>query len=298
MVKSKKMNKSTIAIIVLSLLLVVSLVLSATGAWFTDWQNGNKENDVTFGRVDINLAENAETDAMTFATDASSDLTRLIPGTTVNATAEISNNSTVDTYVYVKTEFFLEIGGHFYKVWQIEAASVDGKADGDTLAETDILKVANTNVPAFEVSDLVIAKHGATEDPDNRAKWAVQTLENTANQVNGAKLYEVTALTAPAVAEPIDVTFSAGLAEETINYVVLQEYTRGTDADSTVFTPSAAENAYTLKKLNGLVGSKLFGNISVRAIQADYFDTEVVGADAIYDYMELNSNFSIVAQQY
>ena len=32
----KKMNKSTVAIVVLALLLVLSLVLTATGAWFTD----------------------------------------------------------------------------------------------------------------------------------------------------------------------------------------------------------------------------------------------------------------------
>lgn len=35
MVKSKKMSKSTVAIVLLSLLLVLSLILTATGAWFT-----------------------------------------------------------------------------------------------------------------------------------------------------------------------------------------------------------------------------------------------------------------------
>ena len=35
MVNSKKMSKSTVAIVLLSLLLVLSLILTATGAWFT-----------------------------------------------------------------------------------------------------------------------------------------------------------------------------------------------------------------------------------------------------------------------
>lgn len=35
MVKSKKMSKSAVAIVLLSLLLVLSLILTATGAWFT-----------------------------------------------------------------------------------------------------------------------------------------------------------------------------------------------------------------------------------------------------------------------
>ena len=36
MVNSKKMSKSSIAVIVLSILLVLSLILGFTGAWFTD----------------------------------------------------------------------------------------------------------------------------------------------------------------------------------------------------------------------------------------------------------------------
>lgn len=50
MVKSKKLNKSTVAVIVLALLLVLSLVLSATGAWFTD---KSESEDVTldFGAI-------------------------------------------------------------------------------------------------------------------------------------------------------------------------------------------------------------------------------------------------------
>lgn len=52
MVNSKKMNKSTVAVIVLALLLVLSLVLTATGAWFTDSQNGDGAT-VNFGHIKL-----------------------------------------------------------------------------------------------------------------------------------------------------------------------------------------------------------------------------------------------------
>ena len=56
MVKSKKMSKSAIAIIVLSLLLVLSMVLGLTGAWFTDKVENSEvsSGSLSFGKVDIN----------------------------------------------------------------------------------------------------------------------------------------------------------------------------------------------------------------------------------------------------
>lgn len=56
MVNSKKMSKSTIAVILLSLLLCLSLVLTATGAWFTDKEAGTPDG-INFGIVDITVAE-------------------------------------------------------------------------------------------------------------------------------------------------------------------------------------------------------------------------------------------------
>ncbi len=46
MVNSKKMSKSTVAIVLLSLLLVLSLILTATGAWFTDSGKAGKNDQV------------------------------------------------------------------------------------------------------------------------------------------------------------------------------------------------------------------------------------------------------------
>lgn len=50
MVNSKKMSKSTVAIVLLSLLLVLSLILTATGAWFT---SGDKADGTTGDSVSL-----------------------------------------------------------------------------------------------------------------------------------------------------------------------------------------------------------------------------------------------------
>ena len=54
MVNSKKMSKSTVAIVLLSLLLVLSLILTATGAWFTatkDETAKGTDTNVKFGTL-------------------------------------------------------------------------------------------------------------------------------------------------------------------------------------------------------------------------------------------------------
>ncbi|MGN1221891.1 MAG: hypothetical protein ACI4TT_01490 [Christensenellales bacterium] len=52
MVNSKKMSKSSIAVIVLSILLVLSMILGLTGAWFTDKDNaGNEDATLTIGNI-------------------------------------------------------------------------------------------------------------------------------------------------------------------------------------------------------------------------------------------------------
>lgn len=56
MVNSKKMSKSTVAIVLLSLLLVLSLILTATGAWFTDHKSGASDDTRDFGVIHLNTA--------------------------------------------------------------------------------------------------------------------------------------------------------------------------------------------------------------------------------------------------
>ena len=59
MVKNKKLSKSSVAIIVLALLLVASLVMGMTGAWFTD-SVSKVENGLKFGTVKLSITEASE----------------------------------------------------------------------------------------------------------------------------------------------------------------------------------------------------------------------------------------------
>ncbi len=80
----KKMNKSTVAIVVLALLLVLSLVLTATGAWFTDSKKTD-ETEITMGTINISTSDGA--------VSVTKDVTdgNFMPGDKINVTGAIKN---------------------------------------------------------------------------------------------------------------------------------------------------------------------------------------------------------------
>ena len=89
MVNSKKMSKSSIAVIVLSILLVLSLILGFTGAWFTAKDAGSS-NDSLFGKVAIST----EGSKLTYDGDKTlATETKLMPGCSVKATVAIKNDT-------------------------------------------------------------------------------------------------------------------------------------------------------------------------------------------------------------
>ena len=98
MVNSKKMSKSSIAVIVLSILLVLSLILGFTGAWFTDQANGDVTGTGTFGTVKITSA----TASVSMAEGDANEITNLVPGCKLKLTGTIENGSTVDVYYRYK----------------------------------------------------------------------------------------------------------------------------------------------------------------------------------------------------
>ena len=60
MVKTNK--KSLVALVVMAFLLVASIVMAATGAWFTASDNASGSEDIQFGKVAIDVAEWDDTD--------------------------------------------------------------------------------------------------------------------------------------------------------------------------------------------------------------------------------------------
>ena len=92
----KKMNKSTVAIVVLALLLIVSLVLTATGAWFTDKADQDAKSNLTFGKVDIEMTSS---DYAAKTKTAAVDGYDIMPGDVIGGTVDVNNKFEA---VYVK----------------------------------------------------------------------------------------------------------------------------------------------------------------------------------------------------
>lgn len=86
MVKSKKMSKSTVAIVLLSLLLVLSLILTATGAWFTDTKSADK--DMTFGTLKLDAIT---MDEVAVANTIETANLNLMPGSKVSGKVSVTN---------------------------------------------------------------------------------------------------------------------------------------------------------------------------------------------------------------
>lgn len=104
MIKSRKFSKLSLAVIVLSLLLVFSLVMGLTGAWFTDVKTNNGGVSMNFGHITLNVNN---TTNFGFLNGDSSALTEpLMPGDKVKATLSVSNaGEAAYVVVYVGLKF-------------------------------------------------------------------------------------------------------------------------------------------------------------------------------------------------
>ena len=104
----KKINKSTVAIVVLALLLVLSLVLTATGAWFTDKETSNTNKDFTFGTVSIALTGSANNGTWTSTGTGN----KVMPGSSFTSTLTLANDGDQDVWVKAAEQTAtLSIGG-------------------------------------------------------------------------------------------------------------------------------------------------------------------------------------------
>ncbi len=100
MQKAKKMSKQTLVIAVLAVLLVLSLALSVTGAWFTDKASDTSEVAINFATVDVTNVANEGT--VKRNDTASTPSTLLLPGDIITLGGTVTNGaSTVNTYVAV-----------------------------------------------------------------------------------------------------------------------------------------------------------------------------------------------------
>lgn len=98
MQKAKKMRKQTLVIAVLAILLVLSLALSVTGAWFTDKDTASATSDIQFATVAVNASDMTAT-----VTSGTRTQDKILPGDSISLAGSIDNStSTVDIYLAVK----------------------------------------------------------------------------------------------------------------------------------------------------------------------------------------------------
>ena len=99
MVKSKKLSKSSLAVIVLSLLLILSMIVGMTAAWFTD----KKENSgVTknFGTVALSV-DDSSFGKVTRVSNENGDVTGFVmPGDTINYTLGVTKAEDSEDFWY------------------------------------------------------------------------------------------------------------------------------------------------------------------------------------------------------
>lgn len=103
MVNSKKMNKSTVAVIVLALLLVLSLILTATGAWFTD-KTESKDNsaNISWGTIAIKYTDSDDANNGVWVDKTgTTKVTKVLPGDKLSFAGNIAFDTTTDAKVYM-----------------------------------------------------------------------------------------------------------------------------------------------------------------------------------------------------
>jgi hypothetical protein len=100
MERARKISTQTLAIAILSVLLVASLLMTATGAWFTDSVDGGDAN-ATFGTIDLT---GTGVQSLTInMNETGGDV--LMPGDTIDTNFTIVNGGTADMFVRFKLEF-------------------------------------------------------------------------------------------------------------------------------------------------------------------------------------------------
>ena len=252
MVKSKKMSKTSIAVIILALLLVLSMVLGLTGAWFTqsDKTDSTLSNELKFGVIGSVTVE--ATDIVHERWDATlnngegdwADITEesgsvVMPGDKVTAGGLIITHD--DTNVTEEEVYFLIYDGTSY--YNVDA--IAGSAGAYT---ADHLVAITSNGAAQELAvggTLTIAGHplsiqidgkwytldgvrdtsqtGSGADDNRYHSWEIPSVGVSATEVEGSELADYPAKIGAVVYSNEGVNYVVGIMQTT-NATAQQAY--------------------------------------------------------------------------
>lgn len=170
MTNSKKNSKSIIALVVMALLLVASIVLAATGAWFT--ANGaTTEKPLKFGTVTI---KGVTEDVVVKNTDTT--LEKLMPGS--NLSGKLTVEYTGNAAAYIRYKVTVDGAGKGFVTLTLTGAD----ADGWVYAET----AASTNLVADVAGSVATTVGNDAQDADVTIKFDVEAIQK-ANTAASAK---------------------------------------------------------------------------------------------------------------
>ena len=130
-----KNKKSVIAIIAMAFLLVASIVLAATGAWFTAKASANKDETIKFGTVTISLTEKT-TGAWTTQSTVEGEK---MPGDSYSVAYTLKNTGSQDVYYKATATVTLKQGE---EVKTITGITVKLDAATATAVSGDIYELA------------------------------------------------------------------------------------------------------------------------------------------------------------
>ena len=193
MVKSKKMSKTSIAVIVLALLLVLSLVMGITGAWFTDTTKTSTDTTGTFGTVTLQDIGANEYKAQAWQALSNE---KVVPGSSVAVTGgNVVYTGNVDAYVKVAFTTTITINGQSYA-----GNTVVAKANGVAVSEKTLADYITQGAIAIDGTNTTMTSAGtamyAATVEDSKTTLALNgfTLEFSTDLPNTLELENGTVL--------------------------------------------------------------------------------------------------------
>lgn len=153
------MSKSTVAIVLLSLLLVLSLILTATGAWFTDTKT-SPDKDLSFGTLKLDAIT---LDGVAVANTIDTANLNLMPGSTISGKVAVKNSGNSAAWIRYKVTFSGEGAadltlGEGYGEYQYVETALAGNASMDIEIAASVAKTVGNSAQGKEVKLVIVVE--------------------------------------------------------------------------------------------------------------------------------------------
>jgi len=173
MVKSKKLSRGSLAVLLLALMLALSMVVGITGAWFTDAAQKNDATTGSFGTVSIRPIQASEYKLDTAW--SGTDNEKILPGSSINVSGgTVKNDGNVNIYVKLDLDTKITFKGvKNASEEEVEFALTDvvSKANGNAVSSKTLANYFNWSALAIHTGQTAVtgsvatlaAGHGVTQ---------------------------------------------------------------------------------------------------------------------------------------